>query len=134
MATSSRLLKLVGLFCKRALQKRLYSAKETYNFKEPTNRSHLISSLSNVRSRKSKRTWRKCPFHVLLVLIGARLTRTNGQITERALIFHALFCDPFLFQVFFVCSLSRFFCNAPRRAGLLVCHWGSFACVLWKWV
>jgi len=28
----SRLLKMVGLFCTRALLKRLYSAKETYNF------------------------------------------------------------------------------------------------------
>jgi len=35
--------KIIGLFCRRALQKRLYSAKETCNFKEPTNRSHLIS-------------------------------------------------------------------------------------------
>jgi len=34
------LLKIISLFCKRALQKRLYSAKETLNFKEPTNRSH----------------------------------------------------------------------------------------------
>jgi len=42
VATISRHLKIVGLFCKRALQKRLYSAKETYNFKEPTNRSHLL--------------------------------------------------------------------------------------------
>ena len=42
VATISRLLKLTGLFCKRALQKRLYSAKETYNFKEPTNRSHPV--------------------------------------------------------------------------------------------
>jgi len=25
---------IVGLFCKRALSKRLYSAKETYDFKE----------------------------------------------------------------------------------------------------
>jgi len=32
----------IGLFCKRAQEKRLYSAKETYNFKEPINRSHLI--------------------------------------------------------------------------------------------
>jgi len=42
--TISRLLKIVGLFCKRAyiLQKRLHSAKETYNFKDPTNRSHPI--------------------------------------------------------------------------------------------
>ena len=33
----------IGLFCKRALQKRRFSAKETYNCKEPTNRSHPIS-------------------------------------------------------------------------------------------
>jgi len=42
VATISRLLKIIGLFCKRALLKMLYSAKETYNFKEPTNRSHPI--------------------------------------------------------------------------------------------
>jgi len=42
VATISRLLKMIGLFCKRALWKRLYSAKETYHFKEPTNRSHPI--------------------------------------------------------------------------------------------
>jgi len=42
VATISRLLKIIGLFCERALQKRLYSAKETYNFKEPTSRSHPI--------------------------------------------------------------------------------------------
>jgi len=34
VATSSSLLKIIGLFCKRALQKRRYSTKETYNFKE----------------------------------------------------------------------------------------------------
>jgi len=32
VATISRLLKIIGLFCKRALLKRRYSAKETYNF------------------------------------------------------------------------------------------------------
>jgi len=42
VATISRLLQIIGLFCKRALQKRLYSVKETYNFKKPTNRSHPI--------------------------------------------------------------------------------------------
>jgi len=40
VATISRLLKIVGLFCKRALQKRLHSAKESCKFEEPTNRSH----------------------------------------------------------------------------------------------
>ena len=42
VSTISRLLKIIGLFCKRALEKRLYSAKETYNFKEPTNHSQPI--------------------------------------------------------------------------------------------
>ena len=42
VATISRLLKITSLFCKRALLKRLYSAKEPYDFKEPTNRSNPI--------------------------------------------------------------------------------------------
>jgi len=42
VAMISRLLKSIGLFCKRALQKRLYSAQETYDLKEPTNLSHPI--------------------------------------------------------------------------------------------
>ena len=42
VATISRLLTIIGLFCKKALYKRLHSAKETYHFKEPTNRSHPI--------------------------------------------------------------------------------------------
>ena len=40
--TCSRLLTILSLFCKTALWKRPYSAKETYNFKEPTTRSHPI--------------------------------------------------------------------------------------------
>jgi len=42
VAMMSRLLKITGLFCKRALQKRRYSARETYNLKELSNRSHPI--------------------------------------------------------------------------------------------
>jgi len=42
MAAVRRLLEIIGLLCKRTLEKRLYSAKETYNFEEPTNRSHPI--------------------------------------------------------------------------------------------
>jgi len=48
VATISRLLKIIGLFCKRAQWKRLYSAKETNTFKEPTNRSHPICIHSTV--------------------------------------------------------------------------------------
>jgi len=42
VATICRLLKIMGLFCERALWKRRYSAKKTYYLKEPTNRSHPI--------------------------------------------------------------------------------------------
>jgi len=43
VATISRLLKIISLFCR--IQSLLYGsfAKETYNFKEPTHRSHPIS-------------------------------------------------------------------------------------------
>ena len=44
VAALRRLLNIIGLFYKTALWKRVYSAKETYNFKEPTNRSHPISA------------------------------------------------------------------------------------------
>ena len=49
MATISRLLKIIGLICKRALQKKLYCAKETCNVKEPTNRGHPICHDTFVR-------------------------------------------------------------------------------------
>jgi len=42
VATISRRLQIIGLFCKRALLKRRYSAKQTYKFKEPTYQSHPI--------------------------------------------------------------------------------------------
>jgi len=45
VAMTSRLLEITGLFCKTALQKRLYSAQETKKLKEPTNRDHLIIAL-----------------------------------------------------------------------------------------
>jgi len=50
VASTTRLLKIIGLFCKRALQKRRYSAKETYNLKEPPNRSHPIPTFCYISS------------------------------------------------------------------------------------
>jgi len=48
--------KIIGLFCKRALQKRRYSAKETYQFEEPTNRSHpIVSSVGLTLTVSAKR-------------------------------------------------------------------------------
>jgi len=43
VATISRLLKITGLFCRISSLLLGSLAKETYNFKEPTNRSHPIS-------------------------------------------------------------------------------------------
>ena len=44
--------KIIRLFCKRALPKRRYSAKETYNFKEPTNRSDKRDHKSRMHTRR----------------------------------------------------------------------------------
>jgi len=55
--TSRRTLKIIGLSYKRALWKRRYSAKETYNFKQPTNRSHPIARFArgNAITKRLKR-------------------------------------------------------------------------------
>jgi len=48
VVTISRLLKIICFFWKRAILKRLYPAGETYNFKEPTDRTpYLVSSESS---------------------------------------------------------------------------------------
>ena len=58
VATISRLLKMIGLFCKRNLEKRLYSAKETCNFREPSYHSHpmtcdILTWYADNKSKKS---------------------------------------------------------------------------------
>jgi len=63
VTTISRLLKIGGLFRKRALQKRLYSAKETYNFKEPTTRNHRIIRVLEYVAYSPLHS--KCPFSVV---------------------------------------------------------------------
>ena len=42
VATMSRLLQIIGLFCRMSSLLKGFLAKETYDFKEPTNRSHPI--------------------------------------------------------------------------------------------
>ena len=54
----SRLLKMSGLFCKRAL-KELCSAKETNTFKEPTNRSHPLPQTSRANPAPWHSTYQK---------------------------------------------------------------------------
>ena len=50
VATISRLLKNIGLFCKRILQQRPIFCQETYIFREPTYHSHPIVCLSHTPS------------------------------------------------------------------------------------
>jgi len=53
VATISRMLKNIGLFCKRALQKRPVFCKETCIFKHPTNRSHPIVNIGELTFEKA---------------------------------------------------------------------------------
>ena len=59
VALVSRIDKIIGLFCKRALQKRQYSAKETYNFIDPTHRSHPIPECTVSSPKKERKKERK---------------------------------------------------------------------------
>ena len=71
-----RLLKIIGLICKRALLKRLYSAKETYNFKEPTNRSHPILLLLQLP------LWRVSRYTVLHHRFDAQFLQPRGNLPQ----------------------------------------------------
>jgi len=55
VASISRLSENTGLFRKRALSKRLHSAKETYIWKGPTNHSHPIPSFESTISQYGTR-------------------------------------------------------------------------------
>ena len=69
VASINRMLKNIGLFCKRALQKRPIFCKETYVVREPTNRNHLISCAisrpvyKRVMSHMHE-SWRICMSHI----------------------------------------------------------------------
>ena len=67
VATISRLLKIIGLFCRRALSKRRFSAIETDNLKEPINRSHPIVSWTEKKERDHR-----------------KITKKKREITERS--------------------------------------------------
>ena len=73
VAMISRLLRIAGFFCKRALQKRRYSAKETWNFKEPTNPSHPIATPSLTASTAPGATELEILFSTALQLRGGYL-------------------------------------------------------------
>ena len=53
VATMSRLLNIIGLFCRISSLSCGSFAKETYNFKEPTNRSHHILGVGSINNQVS---------------------------------------------------------------------------------
>jgi len=59
VATISRLLKIIGLFCRISSLLQGSFTKETYNFKEPTNRSHPIVPTDQYipSTNKHEQTW-----------------------------------------------------------------------------
>jgi len=71
---------MIGLFCKRALKKRLYSAKETYDFKEPTNRSHPISKVPSFTYLALYHLYYHGPYGVALV---SRLLKITGLFAKK---------------------------------------------------
>jgi len=73
VATISRLLQIIGLFCKRALLKRLYFAKETYDFKEPTNRSHPISACANWKTHINNE-------HILILCVSQAISACTNSL------------------------------------------------------
>ena len=71
VASVTRINWIIGLFCKRALEKRRYSAKETCNLIDPTDRSHpyLLRTLwfvcSNVLSNSEIHNTK--PLHIIKI-------------------------------------------------------------------
>jgi len=57
VATNSRLLEIVGLFCKISSLLQGSFAKETYNFEEPTDRSHPIPSVRKAHTHICQYTY-----------------------------------------------------------------------------
>ena len=53
VATISRLLKIIGLFCRISSVLKVSFAKETYNLEEPTSRSHPVGHALRVSSALS---------------------------------------------------------------------------------
>ena len=117
VAIISRLLKITGLFCKRILLNRQYSVKETYNFKEPTNRSHPICVMSHIlMTRRLHYFWHDS------------LTRAMIVTTQKLRVWHESFIP-----VTWLLHISDMIWHArrtwPRRNQRV---WRkSFICVTW---
>jgi len=85
-ATISRHLKIIGLFRKKALLKRIYSAEETHSCKEPTNRSHPICLLPHPCLIWYMRNMHKCIYIYIYIFIYT-YTYTVHTFVQHRIIF-----------------------------------------------
>jgi len=99
VATISRLLKIIGLFCR--ILSLVYGsfAKETYNFKEPTNRSHPIYTYMHVCIYVYTRIYVNVHIHVYMIykISDMGWLQLVGSINYRSLLLNSptketLFC------------------------------------------
>jgi len=93
-------LKLQVSFAQEPYKRKLYSAKETYNFKEPTNRSHpiCVTSLTNTRHVTHSYVWHASSIHVWHAL----------------LIWHASFIHASFLHASFVTASLIHMCDMPH--------------------
>jgi len=105
----SRLPKNIGLFCKGAILKRLYSAKETYIFNEPTNHSHPLHSW---RVRVGPWIEACC---VLCMLLRCRLPKKHRSLLQKSPIKETQEASCVYLCVAVRCNHTLQRCNTPQR-------------------
>ena len=100
VAWVSRIDKIIGLFCKGALLKRRYSAKETYNFIEPADCSHPISILFESVFYS---IWVKCLFY----LSSCSKTSVVVYAVCHSVLWRVAVCCSVLWRVAVCCSVLQ---------------------------
>ena len=103
VASVSRIDQIICLFCKRALQKRQYSAKETYNSIDPTNRIHPIETTRHTTLH----------YTYISVLVSVLYTYSHVYISTYLYV-HMYICKcknvdvhVYMFSCMYVCQTAR---------------------------
>ena len=111
-----RIEKNIGLFCKRALQKRLYSAKETCNLVDPTDRSHPICMSHVTHMNESRHI---CTSYATYEWITSHMSRSC-----------CLLWDLYLSHVTHM-NESRHICTSYATYQWVTSHMNRSCCLLW---
>ena len=115
VATCSRRMNIIGLFCKRVLWKRLYSAKETYNFKEPTNRSHPILDMIHERTTEptDKESCQLNDSDEGHICFGVGVWHNFSKVSTIVIFYHKSILNPIASWLLRICS-GRVCCVQPE--------------------